>query len=575
MSILRYIALLIVGFSLMSTLNAQNDFEVLADGYREQGKLTQAAEYYNKAGYAYWNRGQKQQAAVVFEKALAIFEQAGNGVACLTLNNNLGLIYSETEKFQQAERAFLNALRYARLLKNTSEIYNALVNLANVEIDMENYSFAVQHAREALNIALEQNNLKNIAKCYSLLAESYEKMGDSKNAFRYFELYSATDKKIKQQEMELVKSMSAEEVNKAQLAKRMTEIELKIKKGELKLTQDSLFVTEKIALQRQMEIAQKTAQLEQKELQLRYEKNIRRLITGGFFIVIAFLVVLAYMLLRIKRQKEEILQQRNELNLKNRNITDSIFYGQRIQNAMLPDMNKLQEEFNTSLLFWPKDIVSGDFYWHHQVTVNQLQYHFFAVVDCTGHGVPGAFMSMIGNRLLNEIIGLRNKIQPAEILYHLNLLLISELHQPAMHTIDGMDIALCRILKVDDSHYELVFAGAKRPIIVFQHQSKETKIIEGDIISIGNLKQKNPKSYSEKHLLLSSNDTIVMYTDGLTDQPNPQRSKFGTPRLLNIANECLTNSLDSFMVHLQNSLESFKQNEPQRDDITVLAVGLK
>ncbi|MGC8824817.1 MAG: SpoIIE family protein phosphatase [Bacteroidales bacterium] len=575
MSRLVKIWLLFFGILFTSFQASVNDFEILAEGYRQQGKVAQAAEYYNKAGYAYWNRGLKEQAASAFEKALEIFEQANNAVACLTLHNNLGLIYSELEKFQKAEKSFLGALRYARLLKNTTEIYNALVNVANVEIDMENYPLALQHAKEALNIALEQNILKNIAKCYSLLAEAYEKIGDSKNAFRYFELYSATDKKIKQQEMELIKNMSAEEVNKAQLARKMTEIELKIKKGELKLTQDSLFVAERLALQRQMEITQKTAQLEQKELQLRYEKSIRRLITVGFFVVLVFMVVLAFMLVRIKRQKEEILRQRNELNIKNRNITDSIFYGQRIQNAMLPDLNQLSDEFNTALLFWPKDIVSGDFYWYHQVTVNQLKYHFFAVVDCTGHGVPGAFMSMIGNRLLNEIIGVRNKIQPAEILYNLNLLLLNELHQPATHTTDGMDIALCRLLKVDNAHYELVFAGAKRPIIVYHHQTKETSIVEGDIISIGNLRQRNPKSYSEKHLLLGSQDTILLYTDGLIDQPNPQRSKFGTPRLVNIANECLPNSLDSFMLHLQNSLESFKQHEPQRDDITVLAIGLK
>ncbi|MCX7985819.1 MAG: SpoIIE family protein phosphatase [Bacteroidales bacterium] len=575
MKSLTFIGFLIVGIFLTSFQTPISDFEILADGYRQQGKMMQAAEYYNKAGYAYWNKGQKEKAASAFEKAYEIFEQANNAVACITLSNNLGLIYSELEKLQKAEKAFLNALRYARLMKNQAEIYNALINLANVDIDMESYPLAIQHAKEALNMALEQNNLKNIAKCYSLLAESYEKSGDSKNAFKFFELYSATDKKIKQQEMELIKNMSTEEINKAQLARQMAEIELKIKKGELKLTQDSLFVAEKIAMQRQMEIAQKTAQLEQKELQLRYEKNIRRIITASLIIVVGFLIVLALMLLRIERQRKEILMQRNELNIKNKNITDSIFYGQRIQNAMLPDLTQLKNDFDTALIFSPKDIVSGDFYWYHRVTINQLTYHFFAVVDCTGHGVPGAFMSMIGNRLLNEIIGVRNKIQPSEILYHLNLLLINELHQPSSHTIDGMDIALCRILKVDEKQYELVFAGAKRPIIIFQQQIKESKTIEGDIISIGNLRQKNLKSYSEKHFLLHAGDTILMYTDGIIDQPNPQRSKFGTPRLINIANECLTSSLDSFMVYLHNSLETFKQNEPQRDDITLMAIGLK
>ncbi|MGC8803333.1 MAG: tetratricopeptide repeat protein, partial [Bacteroidales bacterium] len=110
MSRLVKIWLLFFGILFISFQASVNDFEILAEGYRQQGKVAQAAEYYNKAGYAYWNRGLKEQAASAFEKALEIFEQANNAVACLTLHNNLGLIYSELEKFQKAEKSFLGAL---------------------------------------------------------------------------------------------------------------------------------------------------------------------------------------------------------------------------------------------------------------------------------------------------------------------------------------------------------------------------------------------------------------------------------------------------------------------------------
>ncbi len=553
----------------------KNDFEILADGYRQQGKEMQAAEYYNKAGYAYWNKGDKERAAQAFEKAYEIFEHAKNNSSCLILSNNLGLIYTEIGNYHRAENVFQKSLQIARQLKNKTEIFNAHINLANVSIDLGNYEVAIQHANEALNIAKEQNNLKNIAKCYSLLAESNEKLGNTKGALQYFELYSAADKKIKQHEMEMLQNLTSEEINKAHIARQVAEIELKIKKGELKLTQDSLQVTEKIALQRKMEISQKTAQLEQKELQLRYERNIRRLVSISLLFVLIFLVILSIMLIRIKKQKEEILRQRNELNIKNKNITDSIFYGQRIQNAMLPDFSTFQDDFEASVIYYPKDIVSGDFYWYLKVQYHYLNYHFFAVVDCTGHGVPGAFMSMIGNRLLNEIVGVRNKIDPSEILYHLNQLLINELHQTGTHTIDGMDIALLRLLKLENQQYEMVFAGAKRPLIVYQHKDRECRVIEGNLIAIGNLRHKSYKSYSEHHLILQSNDVIIAFSDGITDQPNSQRSKFGTSRLINIANETLGSSLEKFMVHIQNSIESFRENEPQRDDITLLGIRLK
>jgi serine phosphatase RsbU (regulator of sigma subunit)/Flp pilus assembly protein TadD len=558
-----------------ATALCQNEFEILANGYYQEGKTSQAAEYYNKAGYAYWNRGDKENAAQAFEKAYSIFQQSNNYVACITLSNNLGLIYSELENNAKAETAFTNALYYARLLKNTHEIYNSLVNLSNIKIERGKYNEAIQNAKMALDIASEMNNLKNIGQCYSLLAESYEKAGDSKNAYKYFELYSATDKKIKQQEIELLKDMSTEEINRAQQQKQVAEIELKIKKGELKITQDSLFMAEKLALQRQIEINQKTAQLEQKELQLKYERNLRWLITSGLVVFMLFSVALILSLNRIKKQKEEITRQRNELNVKNKNITDSIFYGQRIQNAMLPDLSSIKDNFEAGLLYLPKDIVSGDFYWYRKVKFNDLEYDFFAVVDCTGHGVPGAFMSMIGNRLLNEIIGVRNKIEPSEILYYLNESLSNELRRTSTHTVDGMDIALCRFLEVADGEYELVFAGAKRPLIIYEKEKKSLQLIEGNLFSIGNLKKNTMKTYLEKHFILHRGDTVLMYSDGIIDQPNTERNKFGTPRFLCIANDLISMSLANFMVALQNAYDTFRDKEIQRDDITVLAISLK
>ncbi len=572
---LRTIFIILLGFISISFQETINEFEILANNYYQQGKLLEAAEFYNKAGYAYWNKSQKLLATQAFEKAFKIFQSTNNTIACITISNNLGLIYTELDKYSNALTAFNNTLQYARKAKNSQEIFNALINIANVEVDAGNYQSAIGHVKEALPIATELNNLRLLAKCYSLLTESYDKLGDSKNAYKFFELYSTTDKKIKQQEIELLKNMSQEEINKAHEQKRITEIELKIKKGELKLTQDSLFVAERIALQRQIEINKKTAELEQKELQLKYERNLRRIITISFIIVLGLLASITFMLIRIQRQKKEITLQRNQLNIQNKNITDSLHYGLRIQQAMLPSLADLNDKFETFLIYKPKDIVSGDFYWFRKVQYNQLNYLFIAVVDCTGHGVPGAFMSMIGNRLLNEIIALRQKIQPSEILYLLNDAIAAELHQTSSHTTDGMDIALCRILEIGNNKYELVFAGAKRPLILYSNTDKQFQIVEGNLLSIGNIWRNTPKTFTEKHFQINKNDAIILYTDGIVDQPNRQRQKFGSHRLLNIIESNMNQSFEILEKNFLNAFESFRENEPLRDDVTLFGLRIK
>src|SRR5208282_1992796 len=285
--------------------------------YFNQGKKIQAAEFYSKAGYAYWNKGNNTQAANVFQKAFDLFSDQGNTFAAVTVGNNLGIIYLDIAKYHDAYTAFSHVLMFAQKTKNNTDIFNALVNLGAIALEMNTYSDAISKTNEALTIAKELNNLKSIAKCYSILAESYEKMGDGNNAYKYFELYSSIDQKIKKQELEEVKEMSAEEVNKAHETKRITEIELKIKKGELKLTQDSLSVSERMAFEREMQVELRNEQL----------------------------------------QKKEITGQRNKLDEQNKKITDSIHYGLRIQQAMLPDLNELERRFEMFLMYRPKDIV--------------------------------------------------------------------------------------------------------------------------------------------------------------------------------------------------------------------------
>ncbi len=561
---------------------AINEFEELANGYLNQGKSTQAAEFYSKAGYAYWNAGKNTRAALTFQKAYDLFSSQGNSFASITVGNNLGLIYLDDEHYHEAYTAFSNVLAFSRKTKNNNEIFNALINLGTISVELSTYNDAILKSTEALNIAKEMNNLKNIAKCYSILAESYEKNGDGNNAYRYFELYSSIDQKIKKQELEDVKNMSAEEVNKAHEKKRITEIELKIKKGELKLTQDSLTVSERLAFQRQMQVELRNEQLKKKEIQLRYEHQIRRNLILGIIIATLFLVVLGFLLRQklkdnqtLRLQKEEITIQRNKLDEQNKKITDSIHYGLRMQQAMLPDMKQLEKSFEFFIIFKPKDIVSGDFYWYFETNVGDIFYRFVALVDCTGHGVPGAFMSMIGHRLLTEIVIERKIYQPSQVLELINMHLRKELDQENKKSMDGMDIAFCRFQMKNGQYDELLYAGAKRPLLISAQEEGILSLIEADRVGIGGYMTGESKTFTDKAFKINLGDIVILYTDGIIDQQNANRKRFGTNRFTSIISEHINEPMENIKTALEQAFNYYAEPEEQRDDVTVVGLRLK
>jgi serine phosphatase RsbU (regulator of sigma subunit) len=277
------------------------------------------------------------------------------------------------------------------------------------------------------------------------------------------------------------------------------------------------------------------------------------------------------------QQQEEIIAQRDFIEkqketLENQHtrIMDSIRYAQTIQKGVLPFPERLQtclkEYF---VLYKPKDIVSGDFYWFEQVGEKKL----LAVVDCTGHGVPGAFMSMIGSAILNDIVIKEGETSPKNILEALSKLVRKVLKQDEEGSNqDGMDAALCKWEVSENQQVMLSFAGAKRPLLYLQ----DGKIVEikGTPKSIAGFQFK-AKEFLQVELLLPANTIIYLTTDGYSDQSiQPHRHKIGTLRL----KELIESSQEKSMVEQRKILDKFlieNQGEnPQRDDITIMGVRL-
>jgi len=253
----------------------------------------------------------------------------------------------------------------------------------------------------------------------------------------------------------------------------------------------------------------------------------------------------------------------------NNRITAGLRYAEEIQRAILPTENSLKEAFAEHfVIFKPHSIVSGDFYWYD--TANDMTY--LAVVDCTGHGVPGAFMSMIGNALLYELVHKEKETDPAKILYLLHQGIYTRLRQAQTDNRDGMDVCLCVMRPINDHQFEIQFAGAGRPLF-YTHNN-----ILGEIKSfrrsLGGKQNFVPEDFTTHTIILEKGDSVFLSSDGFADNPIQNRKKFGVPTLKSLLEKHQAESMKRQKEILVYELESKQGFHDQRDDITLLGIRL-
>lgn len=273
-------------------------------------------------------------------------------------------------------------------------------------------------------------------------------------------------------------------------------------------------------------------------------------------------------------QINHVLSTNNEIiQKKNKDITDSINYASNIQKALLPVQEDLEDAIPNHFIFYrPRDIVSGDFYWFTKIVnpeTRQTEKILFAVVDCTGHGVPGAFMSMLGIEGLNYVVNRQKTLEPKEILTQLHEYISDTLRKRLNNLRDGMDIALAVI---DIPKKQVAFAGAHNPLVLIQNNSLQ--LIKGSAISIGGF-IKN-KSFEQHTLSLEGSSTLYMFTDGFQDQfGGPENRKFMKSRFRELLFNIHHHPMSTQQQILQKTIEDWmiEGNEKQIDDI--LVVGLK
>ena len=274
-------------------------------------------------------------------------------------------------------------------------------------------------------------------------------------------------------------------------------------------------------------------------------------------------------------QKEELVLQKDHALLLNENIVASISYAKTIQSAILPPEANLNRDFKTFVIYKPKDIVSGDFYWHSYLPAKNggSGKHFIAAVDCTGHGVPGAFMSMIGSRLLNEIVKEKGVDRPSQILERMNSQIKRALRQEKNENNDGMDVCLCSLEHVRNGTTKMIFSGAKRPLYFYSQQERTLKYIKGTRKTIGGTQAKrNQEVFADHEVMLEEGDFLYLTTDGIIDQPSPDRVRFGSVRFINLLKDIANQPIEMQKEAVEEAMKRYQGSEEQRDDVTFIGV---
>ena len=536
--------------------------------YLQINDLDGQASALNNIGVIYWVTQKYDSAEIYYKKSLDLAQKLGDKVLIENRYNNLGVLYRDKGEYEKALEYFRKALKLVeelQLIKDKINLYN---NIGRNFVYLKQFDSAYYYLSEAQKMAKKYDDLYKLQDNYLFFSKYFAATKQYDSAYNYAVLWNIlTDTLYKRDIARQISELKTQyEVENMQHKIELQNLNLQKTKAisRILIVSTSIFLIMAIALffmfrekrkaniilmQQKQEILQQKEEIQTQaeQLQMAYEN--------------------------ISEQKEQIENQANIIKQINEKLTDSIKSAQKIQEAMLPFEENFSKFFETFIIYRPKDIVSGDFYWFsREITVDNHKYLFAAVVDCTGHGVPGALMSMVGIRMLGEFINEQKITSPAKVLEEMDKLTISALKQEVSDDRNGMDICLVRFER-KENNLEVVFAGAKRDLYYYDTQKNDIIIIKGVRRSIGGGIKKYERQFTDNQFITDYQTIFYLTSDGFIDQNNKNRRKFGSPRLIKLLKEIGNKPLNEQKTILENALDDWMQDTSQRDDITV--VGLK
>ena len=573
--------------------------------YSDQGDYAKAIDYYtrslkmkeeigdkngiatilNNIGRIYSDQGDYAKAIDYYTRSLKMKEEIGDKNGIATILNNIGRIYSDQGDYAKAIGYYTRCLKIDKETGNKEGIAMSLHNIGTIYQGQGDYTKALDYKTRSLNIREELGNKSGIASSLLSIGITYYDQGDFAKALKKSTKALSIAQEIGaiQQIKFASKSLweTYKKLGKHDQSLEMHELYIEMRDSMLSIENKEAIIQQEFKYKYEKEQALADAK-HQEQMALSAEREKRQQLIaysagGGLVMVLLFAFFILNRLQvtrrqkkvieeqkqKVEEQKQVVEEQKQKVEEQKKDITDSIRYAENIQKALLPaeeDLSLLPEGF---VLFQPKDIVSGDFYWmqHHKDRV------YFAACDCTGHGVPGAFMSMIGSSLLDEAVVEKGITQPNEIFLEVRKGFIGALKQTEeTDQKDGMDAVLCSWNKNGTLQYSMAY----NPLLLIR---------KGEVLEAKPDKQpvgfhtSEHKPFTHHEHKLEKGDTVYIFSDGYPDQFGGKKDKkFMMKNFKKLLLSIQDKTMNEQKTILETTMAEWKGDTEQVDDILVMGV---
>jgi len=613
------------------TISAKEKFflkQALSSGYNilgvismDEGKNAIAIEYYLKclslcedlgnkkgAASAWYNMGivhkglgENKEALEYYLKSLKVRTQIKDHQGEANSLNAIGGIYFDEKKFDQALDYYQKGLIKNQAINSKRGISNSLSNIGNIYTYRKDFAKALAYYEEALMVAQTSGDLQGISGALNNICLVYKETGDVKKSIQYGK-----------RALDLAREMGvAIEIRESSKLLYKNYKDLKLYKDALEMNElyytmrDSILSEENKSAVMKQELQynyQKKKELDEKENEKKIaisneRENKQRVINYAVSIGLLLVLVFAFFALnrwRVTRKQRNIIQdQKHVVEQKQKEIIDSMNYAKRLQDAILPPESFLKKHLNEAfIVYLPKDIVAGDFYWMEFVNKGRKQLTFFAVADSTGHGIPGAMVSVVCSNALHRSVFEFDLTEPGKILDKARELILETFAKSNENVKDGMDISLCCLENEIDSKVALTvdidnsinikdmpnvdsiiltWSGANNPLWIMEKETGLMKETIADKQPVG--KSDNPTPFKTHSFKLKKGDVIYLFSDGYTDQfGGPKGKKFKRSNLNSFLTKISIESMEAQKVLIEKEFNSWQGDLEQIDDVCVMGV---
>lgn len=510
------------------------------------GNIEGVASSLNNICIIYTGLGDYDKAISYAQKSLDMYNLLKDDYGIASANANIGNLYFERGMYEKCVPHQLKALALANKYGYNYLAINTGAEIGNTYYKMKKNDIALNYLNDAEKLLKKDPDPVAQMAVSKVLSDVYQVTGNYKEAFRHYE----------------ISQRLRDSLYRGDVQKELTQKELQAE-FDKKLVADSLKNADEKKVTDALILAKNT-QIEKDRLQ-------KIALYGGLFLLIVGGAVM-YNRFRIIRKQKEIIELKNKeteeqkviIEEKQKEILSSISYAKRLQEAILPPMSLIKENLSQSFIFYrPKDIVAGDFYWIEVVNESNV---LIAAADCTGHGVPGAMVSVVCSNALNRTVKEFEITDPGQILDKTRELVVETFERSETEVKDGMDISLCLLNKKTK---ELKWAGANNPLWIVR---------EGEIVEFKPNKQAigkvdKPALYTTHTVKLQANDNIYIFTDGYADQfGGPNGKKFKYHQLVDLMKRISTLPINEQKNNLDKEFLEWKGNLEQVDDICVIGI---